>query len=509
MGLVEYGLIAALVTVAAVGGLVAIGGDEDAGTGIIGTLAGDVEDLSPITQNDDASVSPFTLISLTGVTPGQLIASNIITLQGPSGSVSASADAGEININATGFVAGPASISAGDTLQVRQTAPSGFGQTTALTVTVGSFSTVWSVSTALQDTKPNAFSIPDATGANPSTLVSSSAVAITGFTGSLPVSVEGGNAPEIRINGGAWSSSGSIAPGDTLAVRSLSDAAWEGSTSVTLKLGSSTTYAWSIFNKVQDTTPNAFNFSALTGAAVNTQYDSSAVTVSGFDGPLQIAVSGSNDPQLRINGGSWSSQAFVLPGQSVQLRAISSAQPQTESLISVTLGTVTSAWSITTGQDIEYRWVDLGPRFLSGHTWGGPYYCTAGSVGSTGGENGDYSPTGTRLSTISGSGPSWSGRLYECRAFACSYSWTYTHAINACSDSGCFRNLCQDSAVIACDASTVGWQYSVCGAGGCLSAGANSIWSPQYSSGNSCSGPSSSGTPSASWGWSYECRRSC
>lgn len=82
-----------------------------------------------------------------------------------------------------------------------------------------------------EDTTPDPFSFNDVTNAATSTLTTPTpaTVTITGINSATSVSVSGQGSPQMRINGGAWVTSGSISNGQTLAVR-LTSASTLGTT---------------------------------------------------------------------------------------------------------------------------------------------------------------------------------------------------------------------------------------------------------------------------------------
>jgi hypothetical protein len=87
------------------------------------------------------------------------------------------------------------------------------------------------------DTTPDTFTFTDLPNVQLSTLTTASAVTITGINTGTSVSVSGGGA-EISINGGGWTTSGTITNGQTLAVRLTSSAAFATGASATITVGS-------------------------------------------------------------------------------------------------------------------------------------------------------------------------------------------------------------------------------------------------------------------------------
>lgn len=98
-----------------------------------------------------------------------------------------------------------------------------------------------------------------------------------------------------------------------------------------------------------DITPDAFSFTAVTGASVSTLYTSNTVTITGLGtgitAPVTI-VSGAG--QIRTAGGAWTTSGSIVNGQTLQVRLTTSASNNTTSTVVVQVGTVTAAYSVTT-----------------------------------------------------------------------------------------------------------------------------------------------------------------
>lgn len=104
---------------------------------------------------------------------------------------------------------------------------------------------------------------------------------------------------------------------------------------------------------IQDTTPDAIVFTAVTGAALSTLVESNAQTIAGLNPGAAISISGpvGSNPEYRINGGAWTSAAgSVVNGDSVEVRLTSSALAETETRADLTVGTLTTSFSVTTLQ---------------------------------------------------------------------------------------------------------------------------------------------------------------
>lgn len=96
-----------------------------------------------------------------------------------------------------------------------------------------------------------------------------------------------------------------------------------------------------------DTTPDAFDFTDVTDADLSTVYVSDSQVVTGMDACTAISITGG---EYRINGGAWTAAAGTIdPGDTLELRLTSSADPETATTATVTVGTLAVDWSVTTG----------------------------------------------------------------------------------------------------------------------------------------------------------------
>lgn len=195
----------------------------------------------------------------------------------------------------------------------------------------------------------SSFNFTDVTNAALSTLTTASAVTISGIPAGCPgeVEVSGQGSPQISIAGGAWGTSGSIANGQTLAVRLTSSASFSTPHVATVSIGS-TDSDWSVTTVAADTSPYAFMFTDQTNVALNTLTTSNSVTIDGINTSTPVSVTGGGSPQISINGGAWATSGNIMNGQSLQVRLTSSSSAGTNLTASVTVGTSTVDWDVTT-----------------------------------------------------------------------------------------------------------------------------------------------------------------
>ena len=125
---------------------------------------------------------------------------------------------------------------------------------------------------------------------------------------------------------------------------------------------------------LSDRTPDAFTFTAQTNVARSMAVASNTITVAGVDTGVAISIVGW---QYRVNTGSYTSTVWtVFNGDTVQLRLTSSSSYNTQSTATLTVGTRTGAWSVTT----QSAPISPGPGGCSWCSSTPPPSCTPSSV---------------------------------------------------------------------------------------------------------------------------------
>jgi serine protease len=97
---------------------------------------------------------------------------------------------------------------------------------------------------------------------------------------------------------------------------------------------------------VADTTPDAFSFTAQTGAALSAVVTSNTITVAGINAPSTISIAGG---AYSVNGGAYMAAAgTVNNGDTVTVRQTASGSNSTTTTATLTIGGVNGAFSVTT-----------------------------------------------------------------------------------------------------------------------------------------------------------------
>jgi len=199
--------------------------------------------------------------------------------------------------------------------------------------------------TPVPDTTPNAYSYTATTNADPSAVITSSAVTISGINTATTVTITGG---EYSIAGGAFTSAaGTISSGQTIAIRLIAPATNSATASAQLTVGG-VAGTFSVTTKA-DTTPNAFSFEPKTDAELGTQHTSNLITVESIDTAVPISITGG---EYSINDGAFTSAAgTVSVSNTVAVRATASSVTETVQNAVVTIGGVSATYAVTTITD--------------------------------------------------------------------------------------------------------------------------------------------------------------
>lgn len=100
-----------------------------------------------------------------------------------------------------------------------------------------------------------------------------------------------------------------------------------------------------------DITPNNVSFSTVSNAQWNTWVESKSVTIQGIDEAIDISIEGG---EYSVNGGAFTTDAGkIAEGDTLVVRVLTPAQATTETTVTVSLGTVTVNFTVTTNSENE------------------------------------------------------------------------------------------------------------------------------------------------------------
>lgn len=301
----------------------------------------------------DSEPDLFGFSNITGATTSTSYDSETVIISGLGAGVSVNVTAtngAQTSVNGGAFSTTSKTIANDGTLAVRMTSSSLSDTKKTTTISVGAVDTTWSITTTSSGSQiPNPFSFTDVTNASLLTYAYSDIVTITGLGTSTTVSsLISGSGFQSSVNGGAWSSaSKTITNGQTLQLRLLtSDVLGETkTTSVTVGQGAART--WSVTNvTTADSSPDYFEFTDITNAALSTVTASAAVTITGINVPTTVTTT--NSAAISVNGGTYgSSPKTINNNDTVSVRLTSSSTPGGSVSTTVTIGSLSDTWTVT------------------------------------------------------------------------------------------------------------------------------------------------------------------
>ncbi|MEO8751073.1 MAG: carboxypeptidase regulatory-like domain-containing protein [Casimicrobiaceae bacterium] len=290
------------------------------------------------------ALQSFAFTALANVPVDIDVESNTVTIAGLAAPVAISVANGQYRIGNGSWSAAPGVVRSGDTVTVRvHSSPTG-GVTTAATLTVGSFSTAFQVTTLqASDSTPDAFSFSAQSNVAPSVVATSNTVTISGIDVAVPISITGG---EYRVNGGAWTSAPStVVNGDSIAVRVTSSATLGATVTATLTVAN-VSGAFSVTTLAADSTVDPFAFTSQVDVPLSSVRTSNTVTISGINVPVAIRVAGG---EYNVNGGAFTSaDGTVSAGSVVSVRITASANYGTPKAANLTVAQFSTGFSVTT-----------------------------------------------------------------------------------------------------------------------------------------------------------------
>ena len=271
-----------------------------------------------------------------------------------------------------------ASVSNGNTIRMRQTSSSAYDTTVSSTISVGDYSTSYTIRTRLVDNTVDGFSFTPVTNADINQEYISNTVTISGADSGIALLASVSSPGLLSVNSSPTFSSAltSVFNGNTVRLKIPSSVVTEYSKtySSTLNIsGTSATYTVSTRARPVNTIPNQFTFNNITGSPLFTVRESNTITLSGMTtgdfGTATITGTGGNGTpaQFRVIRSSavirdYSSSSFqVTNGDQIQLRMTSSGESSTVQSTFTVSGTNTTTnlsgspgsrsanWSIQTG----------------------------------------------------------------------------------------------------------------------------------------------------------------
>jgi hypothetical protein len=403
----------------------------------------------------------FSFTSQTGIAPSTVVTSNTITPTGYNAATAISVSAGgSYSINGGAFVTTSGTLNPGQTVAVRQTSSASNSTTTTVTLTIGGVAGSYAVTTTAPGAvvsigEPNVLATFDNGNANlllaqSTTLAQSATIQslsfyVTAAAGNLRLGIydatgPGGGpgakvaeTPEITPIVG-WNTANVVTPAslsagiywlaylpssNSLGFQKTVDATSSakfysvtyGAMPVTFSTAPNNSAShWSFYGTLiagtatPDTTPDAFSFTARSGAALNTVVTSNTITPTGYNTAAAISVGAG--ASYSINGGAFVTTGGTLsPGQTVAVRLTTAAGNNTQTCATLTVGGVSGQFCATTvapgqaiigGQDFTTRCAQPGVVKCVGFDDVADFNIgNGGTSGAYGKNSGIFPPSGT------------------------------------------------------------------------------------------------------------------
>ncbi len=257
-----------------------------------------------------------------------------------STSLSLSFAAGETSKSANVVIRGDAATEADETFFVNLSAPTG-------SAVIGRGQAVGSIVNddgPITDTVPDGFSFTPTRDAAPGSVQTSNAITVSGINAASPVAVAGGT---YSVDNGPFTAgNGSVVAGQSLRVRQTASASAGTSTTATLSIGGVSGAYLVTTVAASDTTPDAFSFASVTGAAPGSEQTSNAITVSGISAAAPITISGG---RYSVNDGRYGADpGTVVSGDRVRVRVAAPAAAGATNVARLIIGGVGAEFSVST-----------------------------------------------------------------------------------------------------------------------------------------------------------------
>jgi len=193
------------------------------------------------------------------------------------------------------------------------------------------------------DTAPDTFTFTNQSATATGATVTSNQITVTGINTAAAVSITGG---EYSINGGAFTSAaGTIANGQTIAVRITTTGQFSTQFSATLTIGG-VSAVFTATTEDADPTPQAFLFVNNVNVALGAMVTSNSATITAINTSAPVSITGG---EYSINGGAFTSAAGTISNnQTIAVRVSASGQFSTPVSATLTVGGVSVVFTATT-----------------------------------------------------------------------------------------------------------------------------------------------------------------
>ena len=196
------------------------------------------------------------------------------------------------------------------------------------------------------DTTPDVFAFDSRSDAPLSALVQSNSITVSGINAATEAAISNG---AYSIDGAAFGSGSRLVEnGQQIVLRQTTSSSFSTTTTATLTIGG-VSADFNATTIAQDTTPDTFTFDSQSNVSIAETVESNEITVAGINSPSPISVTGG---EFAINGATFTNvDSVVSNGQRVVVRQVSANNPNTTTDVALTIGGVSSTFSVTTLMD--------------------------------------------------------------------------------------------------------------------------------------------------------------
>jgi hypothetical protein len=349
---------------------VAVSGMTSNGTVIASVVAAAAQDVlgngslaSTSTDNVvsytlDMTPDAFTVADKTDVAASTLFTSDPVIISGlGETTVPISMTVGnsaQFRVNGTLYPAGTTGITVGNgaTVIFYLRSPEAVGDQSSTTITVGGYSTTWTLTTG-NDNSPKPLVYKNITNATLGKVYTTATAKVLQLNVPASISITGDSTAMFSVNGVWYDASAigvTVQNNDLVSLRVTAPSAVDMTVQVFLTVGSGVTTTWSV-STVADSTPDAFTFTDVTNADFSKVYISGSRTMKGFNTDIPISVTGDSTAMFSVNGTWYDASATgitVKSGDAVALRLASSATGSTAVTATLTTGSYSTTWTVTT-----------------------------------------------------------------------------------------------------------------------------------------------------------------
>ncbi len=306
----------------------------------------------------DITPNSFNFTNLTNQSLSTLVESDVQTITGIDTATTVTITDGEYAIN-TGsgfgaFTSASGTVNNNNTIKVRRTTSASPSTAVTTSLTVGTYNTVWTVTTGTVDITPDDFIFTSQSAVALNTKRTSNTVTISGLGGPASVSITNG---QYSKNGAAETSAGTtVVNGDTLYVTHQSSTSFSTAVTTSLTVGTLTRTFVST-TLASDTTIDPLNFGTAFSQPAGATVGSADLIISGINTSTSITVAGGQ--YSKNSGAATASAGTLVAGDTLRLIGVASNTPGASVVVTAAIGgtpytfTIITATAISSNDDLN------------------------------------------------------------------------------------------------------------------------------------------------------------